>query len=51
MLPNIEDITSNTKLPIAPPKLLLRYNSPTEQKHIIKKIELTILTIILINEL
>ena len=51
MFPNIEEIAFKTILPITPPKLLLKYNSPIEQKQIIKKIELIILTKFFINEL
>ena len=44
IFPNMEVSAFKTINPIAPPKLSLIYNCPTEQKHTIKKIELIELT-------
>ena len=51
IFPNMEVSAFKTINPIAPPKLSLIYNCPTEQKHTIKKIELIILTRVLVIDL
>ena len=51
IFPMTDDIEEKTLLPIMPPKLLPKYKSPIEQKHIIKNIELAILTTTFVNEL